>query len=979
MMQPLIRRMLGIVSAGILTTACLPGFAAPAAAADATASAGTTAAENDPLAVSDAPDYVSYCSSHEGQPLPAEIIRLTTAQISGEEGSERLSGYLGYDGESVRTDEGGYVEYTFEVPAAGFYTVTADFCVPDGRHTAAERDVLVNGELPFAEAAAVTFKRRWVNSTPIRQDTGGNDIRPVQSEEEGWQRRSLTDSMGYYSDPLTFWLEQGTNTLRFSAVREPLILGELTLAPPEELPSYAKLEAEYTAKGYADGTQETITLQGENADVKSDQTLAPMSDRSSPATVPSSPSKIRLNVIGGESWAQTGQFITWRFQVEKAGLYTVSLKWRQNIQRGLTSVRRVLLDGEIPCAELNQVEFPYGGSWKISTLGNEDTAYRFYLDEGWHEITLETTLGDMGDVARRAQDCLTELNRIYRQILMITGSTPDIYRDYHFENLIASDLEALGVQAEALEALCDQVEAITGSRGANVASVSTLARQCAQFSKKPKEIARGFSVFKTNLGALGTWIMNISSQPLEIDYLMIQPSGSPLPRADATFFESAWHELQMFACSFVEDYNTVADTAAVSDYRNEKPLRIWITNGRDQAQIIKGILDDTFTPRTGIRTKIELVQDIAMLPATVAGRGPDIVLSTPDGTPVNYALRGAVADLTTFEGFEEIVSRFYEDSLTPYRYNGGLYALPVTRTFPVMFYRKDILRDLGLSIPETWDDVINMVSTLAQNNMAFTLPVSTSTTPGAGTGSFYMFLFQHGGQIYKEDGIASDLDSDVASAAFKEWTNCYINYEFPLTYDFVNRFRLGETPIGIADLSAYNNLMVSAPEIKGLWDFTSVPGIRKEDGTVDRSVASSGTACMLFSSCEQPELAWEVLGWWTSAETQTRFGSEMESLLGASARYATANREAFSQLAWSVKEYNTIEAQRKWAQGVPEVPGGYFTSRHIDNAFRRVTYYWEDPKDTLTDYVYTINQEITGKRKEFGLPYLEQKRGEETP
>ena len=50
-----------------------------------------------------------------------------------------------------------------------------------------------------------------------------------------------------------------------------------------------------------------------------------------------------------------------------------------------------------------------------------------------------------------------------------------------------------------------------------------------------------------------------------------------------------------------------------------------------------------------------------------------------------------------------------------------------------------------------------------------------------------------------------------------------------------------------------------------------------------------------------------------SAETQTRFGSEMESLLGASARYATANREAFSQLAWSVEEYKTIEAQRAWA------------------------------------------------------------------
>lgn len=971
MMRSWMRRLLGMTSALILTAA---GFPLCLSAADPEG-----AETNDLLAVSDAPDYLKYLSAHSETARPSGRIVLTAADISGEQDSRRLTDYLGYEWEAVRTEEGGFVEYTFVAEQAGFYTIKADFCVPDGRHTAAERDILINGVQPYSEAAGVTFKRRWVNSGPIGQDTNGNDIRPVQQEEEGWQTRLLTDAMGYYASPLTFYFEQGTNTLRFSAVREPLILGKLTLEAPQELPSYAELAAEYESKGYTDGTEAPITLQGESADIKSDQTLAPASDRSSPATVPSSPSKIRLNIIGGESWSQTGQFVTWKFHVTEPGLYTIALKWRQNVQRGLTSVRRVYLDGEVPCRELNQVEFPYGGGWKIHTLGDGTTDYRFYLEEGWHEITLETTLGEMGDVVRRAQESMTELNRIYRQILMITGSTPDVNRDYHFENLIAADLEALAAQVDALEAICDRVEAITGSRGANVASVTTLSRQCAQFAAKPETIAKGFSVFKSNLGALGTWIMNISSQPLEIDYLLVQPEGTALPRADASFFQSVWHEIQMFAYSFVEDYNTVADTSEVDSYRNETPLRIWITNGRDQAQIIKGILDDTFTPRTGIRTKIELVQDTAMLPATVAGRGPDIVLSTADGTPVNYALRGAVVDLTTFDNFDDIISRFYDDAVTPYRYNGGVYALPVTRTFPVMFYRKDILRDLGLNIPETWDDVINMVSVLAQNNMAFTLPVSTATTPGAGTGSYYMFLFQHGGEVYKEDGIASGLDSDVASAAFKEWTNCYINYEFPLTYDFVNRFRLGETPIGIADLSAYNNLMVSAPEIKGLWDFTVVPGTRQEDGTVNHAVASSGTACMLFTSCTQPDLAWEVLDWWTSAETQTRFGSEMESLLGASARYATANRESFSQLAWSVKEYNTIEAQRAYAQGVPEVPGGYFTSRHIDNAFRRVTYYWEDPKDTLTDYVYTINQEITGKRKEFGLPYVDQTRGGETP
>lgn len=95
--------------------------------------------------------------------------------------------------------------------------------------------------------------------------------------------------MGYHAAPLTFYFEQGRNTLRFDAVREPLILEALILEAPQELPSYAELAATYESKGYADGTQTPITLQGEDADIKSDQTLAPASDRSSPATVPEQP------------------------------------------------------------------------------------------------------------------------------------------------------------------------------------------------------------------------------------------------------------------------------------------------------------------------------------------------------------------------------------------------------------------------------------------------------------------------------------------------------------------------------------------------------------------------------------------------------------------------------------------------------------------------------------------------------------------
>ena len=93
----------------------------------------------------------------------------------------------------------------------------------------------------------------------------------------------------------------------------------------------------------------------------------------------------------------------------------------------------------------------------------------------------------------------------------------------------------------------------------------------------------------------------------------------------------------------------------------------------------------------------------------------------------------------------------------------------------------------------------------------------------------------------------------------------------------------------------------------------------------------------------------------------------MESILGESARYPTANREAFSRLPWSKSELTALETQLKSAKGIPQIPGSYFLQRHLTNAIRQVILHDKDAKDTLLDYVNVINQEIANKRDEFHM------------
>ena len=108
--------------------------------------------------------------------------------------------------------------------------------------------------------------------------------------------------------------------------------------------------------------------------------------------------------------------------------------------------------------------------------------------------------------------------------------------------------------------------------------------------------------------------------------------------------------------------------------------------------------------------------------------------------------------------------------------------------------------------------------------------------------------------------------------------------------------------------------------------------------------------------------------WWVSAEAQVRFGREMESVLGASARYQTANRDALRQLAWSNDRLEILEGQMAHTHGFPEIAGGYSTTRHMTNAIRHVITTKEDPRETLLNYARTINEEIKIKRREFNLP-----------
>ncbi|MCK5387845.1 MAG: extracellular solute-binding protein [Candidatus Izimaplasma sp.] len=918
---------------------------------------------------SDYYNYLDLNSSVFPQVDPIVIEALDYTDIEGD--FETFDVYEGID-DVLLTDEYGSVTWEVDVENAGYYNLNINYYPYVGKSSSIERTLYINGEVPFEGATYISFYRIWGNNAEIVQDINGNDIRPSQVELPEWTSSYFNDHIGYVDDPFMFYFNEGINTIKLLSVREPLMVKSIELLSVVDIKSYSEVLADYQNEGYSEVAGSLELFQAETTLYSSSPTLYPLNDRTSPLTDPSSPTLVKLNTIGGNNWRIAGDKITWDFTVEEDGLYNISLRVKQKLASGMNVSRNIYIDGEIPFTEMKNYAFQYSGDWRIQTLGSPDETYLFYFEAGvTHTITLEVSLGNYGPLIAQIQESISNLNELYREILIYTGPQPDPYRDYQLEDRVDNLIYRIRTERDNLQDVREKLIVFSGSRSDKTGIIDTVILQLDDYLDKPSEIHQNLLSYNSNISSLGTLVILLSAQPLEIDYFMIHDSESILPQSKASAFSSLIFNIKAFLATFVTDYSSLGETEAST---SDETVEVWLSIGRDQANVLRKMIDETFTPVTGVKIDLKLVNGAVLLPATLSKVGPDIAMGLGNSIPVNYAMRNAVYDISQYPDFDEVTDRFKDSAMVPYEYEGGYYALPEQQIFLMMFYRTDIFDELGLDYPDTWADVISIIPDLQKHNLEFYLPIpiNQGLVMNLPPNPIYSTLFyQNDGEFYIDGNTKSGFNEGSGPQVFETWTQFYTDYSFPVQANFVNRFRSGQMPIGITYYNTYNTLSVFAPEIRGKWDFVPVPGtvVTDEAGneTIRRETVSTGTGIMIMEQSEHKDASWEFLKWWTSTSIQVQFGREMEGILGAAARYPTANVEALSQLPWTVIEYLKLEEQWDWVIGIPEVPGGYMTGRHLDNAFRLVYNDNSNPKETIYDYVQVINDEIEKKRREFGL------------
>ncbi len=912
--------------------------------------------------------YVDYAGRNADVPRASKSVTINAVDYNKAKTDAKVKVQDG----ALYTPDSGVVTWDVEIPSTGKYAIDIEYSYPeDGKSTNIERKFRIDDVYPFKGARYLSITKVWRDnyetaedgSVAFKHDLNGNDIRPVKYIDPVWGTYTMVDSTGYDILPYEFVFEKGQHTISLEASREDMIIKSITLYPYEDLPLYADVLAEYTKEGYQPATgAEPIILQAEFATATSAQTIYPANDRTSALTQPQSPSLSKLNYLGSTKWQSVGQWVEYVFTPEASGLYEIIPRYKQSDLNGMYTSRRIYINGEIPFDEANYLQFPFTESWCADPLGDGEQSFQFYFEAG-KEYTLrfEVVLGAMSEVIGRVQTALTAINNDYLKILQITGADPDEYRDYNFRNLIPATIKDLYAQYLELNEISELITEINGVKGQQTATLDNVARVLLKMSTDEDEVAKNMSTLKSNIGTLGTWLNNVRNQPVSFDYIAIQPTGSKLPKAEANFFEAAWFEISSFVMSFFTDYSNLGATVELAE---EDVINVWVSSGRDQAQVIRSMVDNYFTSNTNIGANIRLVAGGTLLPATLSGTGPDVALQNGQGIPVQYAIRNAVLPLNDFDTFDEVISRFSPSATVPLSLYGETYGLPETQSFSMLFYRKDILAELGIDIPKTWADLMAAVPYLQYNNMQVGIP--------SNYGGLQLFLYQRGGELYADDGMRINLDSNLALEAFDELCSFFTQYSFPVQYEFANRFRTGEMPIGFADyVGTYNQLSIFATEIRDLWEFVPVIGYEDEDGNINNTAISGVTSMIMMAGCEKQENAWRFMDWYTTADSQSRYANEMVAVVGQGAMYATANKEALESMPWSSTELENILAQYNNLATIPEMPGGYIIDRYVGFAFLDAYNNHADPVEGLLSYVDDINKEITRKRKEFDLETLE--------
>lgn len=853
--------------------------------------------------------------------------------------------------------------YTIDLEDRGLYRFALATKVAAATLNNLTLSVKINGQYLYDDHRAIDVPLTWMDeSKDFQVDRYGDQVLPNQMIDEDWRWVPLYNNTYVSVFPLLFTLNEGVNIIEIeNTTSTPLKVSDLELIAPEVPKTYQQ---------YRNGLPQTTVNDKIVVDattyVSKNSSFTHLMAFNNPTVTPFDALYKKLNIIDGLSWDLSGQAIDYIINVPQTGNYELSFHY-QNTKHDYSVFRSIAINDTILFDALVSYEFKHTGAqrWAYETLANEEgERYLFYLPAGEHKITLRAESEPLEQGLRYLQLVIDHINKFSLDIRKIAGKEVDRDRTWKFTEYIPETPDYLDAYEVLLKAALTEL-APYAPNGANSTTLSYIQKALYKLTliqENPDKVPLYLEDLSGGTGSiaqyLGDSLTMVKDQPLYLNQF-IASYDTKLPRANANWFVKQWAGIRAFFASFTSDkYKMTYD---------EDVIDVWVNRPITYVDMMQKMADQTFTNETGIQVKISVMPDAnKLVMASAANQQPDVALGLISYMPYDLAIRGAAYDLSSFPDYWEFANQFAPGAFVPYILNDKSYALPETLDFNVVLYRKDIFDALGFMVPDSWDEVIQILPELQQYGMNFYHPIAG----GVAIKWFYQtsgFIYQHGGSLYADTGVRSAINSTEAIAGLTFLNQLFTNYSLPEQVpSFYNSFRYATLPIGIADFGTYLLIKNAAPELAGLWDIAPYPSV-EVNGVENRHYIANGTAGLILSSTEQPDESWAFLKWWMSVETQSQFAFNLQSTYGPTYAWLSGNIDAFRNSPFPEKDKLVILDQIEWLVDVPRTPGQYMLERSLSDIWNTAVYDGTPTGIAVDRYTIIIDREIRRKMIEFGF------------
>ncbi len=853
------------------------------------------------------------------------------------------------------------ISWTHDEAQSGLYYFAIDYYELQENIDQAQIAISVNGEPQFYEAQTLVLNSKWVYETyDFALDRYENEIMPSSNKIKDWYNQPIYDYRGMHPGYFGFYLEQG-DEITISFVNQEVLIGQVYYINNV---SYQSYESYLDMYPNAEVIDDQIMISARNILYRNNPSIRLRTEQD-PSNMYYDTQFLRLNVIFGDSWQNSGDKVTYEVEVEKSGFYHLSFKYRQYMIKDLPVYKKISIDGEVPFDLFESYAFPYTTNFINRTLTDENNEFiKVYLEAGTHEITLESVNYPYRDIIETVQYVMQNIQSLSLEIKRYTAGGTDRYRDWDIELYFPnaeSDIRDWALLLEdtynAYIPLSDIEEPaeianlkVAATRLNNIADdINQLPSMMVQFSDGDSSVNQ----------ILGNLMENLLRTNMEMERMIVH-GDTDIPKPYANFFVRFFEGAKRLVLSFINNPYSASD-------RNDEDLTVWVNHPRQYIEIMQRLIDQNYTGNRRV-TLSQMPDQNKLVLANASGQAPDLAIGVDHWIPYDFAVRDAALDLRQFQGYEESVSKFAKGAMIPYVFEDGVYALPETQDFWVTYYRRDILNSIGITeIPQTWEEIIEILPLLQSYGMNYFVPIAqfSGLKPYVAT---LPFIYQFGGDLYAPDGMSTAINSEQTLEGITLMSDLFTLYNLPkYVPNFYNHFRYGLLPIGISNLATYILLETAAVELDGLWAMDLHPGVYNEEtDEIIRYSSVGGQASMIMSSTAYPEEAWDFLEWWMSTSIQSEFAFLLQSTYGQAYFWNTANMEAFETISMPDEYKDIILAQWEYGMEASRIPGAYMVERSISNAWTSIVFEGTNPRQALDEAVRVSDREIIYKMAEFG-------------